>query len=607
MRNRRYGIKQNALPRLTNGAFCYTNCKTAVEQDFAAIGIITGRAAAAPGSFASNKINRMKIIMLSAAFVLGLLCARAQSISALEAGLYRTVPLPVQQTAAWQQLNAHQQDIAYLFALIEEAYPYWQQKIKPAAFGQYRAQLLRQFATDTSKLHLDLAVQQVLSRLKDAHCNSRLPFLLDAATALNKEFAFIPYLVKTDFYLRNVGRQADSNLIGAKIIKVNNRPMETVRQAVKAFESTESMEGSLFRFASQRFTSAFWLAQLGLAGNTDSITLQLQLPNGSEQMLTLYAQVPKSIQLYKVARRTPETARNAKGFYFTIDTARNLAFLQMNTMSDYEVIKSGIAQYVSPAMLPMALQYMKGQHQKAGTLNFNQFIINAMDSIRQSGVQNIVLDLRFNGGGDMRLPKQFLYLLDLPKPVQGFQTIKKLSPFYQYAMHEDFMEDSLRYKQRHNAVLPADGRMMNVDSVCQTADYKDFFNDVKQPGTPFYIDPAIPKFRGRLYVLTAFGTGSAAMITATTIADNHLGTIVGLPTGNQPTNATGSSNCKLPNSGIPFSLSYIVMRRPDAAKHGDVYLQPDVLIWRNMNVLNQGVDEHVEWVAKDIALRAGKK
>jgi C-terminal processing protease CtpA/Prc len=542
-----------------------------------------------------------------AIFVVFFACCNAgfgQSLSPMEAAIYRTIPLPVQQGSEWKQWNARQQDIAYLFALIEDAYPYWQQKITVKEKAALRARLLQQFATDTSLLRLDVAVQRVLARLKDAHCSSRMPYLHDAATADGKEFALQLHLRETDFYLRNVSRTADSNLIGSKIMAINGLPMKVVRRIVKDFESVESMEGSLFRFVNNRFNSAFWLQQMGLANNGDSLVLRVELPNKKQATLVLQAQPAKEKKMYQVLRKETETGRNAKGFYYKIYGQQNLAFVQLNTMTDFEAIKDGIGQYVNKETLPMALKFMQDRHQRAGTLNFNKFILEAMDSIRRSGVQNIVLDLRYNGGGDMRIPKQFLYLLQQKSPVKEFATIKKFSSFYQQAVHEDFKTDSILFGKQFGKPLVANGRMIDLDSVCGTPEYKDFYYDVKRPGTPFYIDPATPRFKGNLYVLTSFSTGSAAMITATTVADNKMGLVVGLPTGNQPTNSTGASNCKLPNSGIAFSFSYTYMRRPDVRKNADLYLKPDILIWRNADSLNNGVDEHFEWVVKDIREKA---
>jgi Peptidase family S41 len=543
----------------------------------------------------------MKSVNIFIALLFMVKISIAQSISSLEASLYRTVPLQIQQTASYKKLNPLQQDIAYLFGMIEEVYPNWQTKIKPKELVKYRAGLLQQFEMDTSKVHLDMVVEKVLSRLLDAHCSSNMPFLYDAALAVGKEFPINFLLVGKDLYIRNIDKSKDTAIIGSRILAINNRTMETVRTIVKEFEPVESMEGSLFRFISQHANSPYWLKQLNLADNMDSITLLAQHKNGKKFTVTLVTNATGKSKMYKITRKPMATSRNAKGFYFKIDKVNNLAFLQLNTMSDYEIIKDGIAQYVSPQLLPMALNYMKSQHERNGTLNFNSFILNAMDSIRSSGVQNIVLDLRYNGGGDMRIPKQFLYLVDLPKPIQEFKTIKKISPFYQYAMYDDFKLDSIAYSDKMKQPIPVNGSMLFIDSICSTEAYKDFFADIKKVGTPFYINPTIPKFKGSLYVLTAFGTGSAAMITATTIADNKIGTIVGLPTGNKPTNSTGSSNVKLPNSSIPFSFSYTVMQRPDATKDGDIYLKPDVLIWRTMEAINNGIDEHLEWVIKDIA------
>jgi C-terminal processing protease CtpA/Prc len=537
---------------------------------------------------------------ITTVLVLGLLSMAKAQFNSLENSLYRTIPMPIQQTHLYLKHNPFQQDVLYLFDLIQQAYPKLETKINKKDLLQYRDRLIAQFAMDTNIVHLEMEVQKVLAALKDAHCGTSLENINKAIQKENLQFPFTVWVDNNKLYLRSIDRSQDSSLLYSEILTIGKADVQTIQQKAKLVEKTESMEGSLVHFCSGKINSPTWLRLLNMHQAENGLTLRLRKPNGLIDSIRIMAQPPKSIKWYVTAKKQMATARAAKGFYYEINKAQNLAYFQINTMLDYEAIKDGIAQYVSKEMLPMALQYMQKKHSDAGTLSFNAFILDAMQAVNASGIRHIVLDLRYNSGGDMRIPKQFLYLLAKAQQVRPFQTYSKYSDYFTKAMSNDYKKDSIEYVQKFNRQLPVKGQLLNMDSLLGRPEYEDFYSEVKQPGTPFYIPDTVKKFTGDLYVLTGFSTGSAAMITATTIADNQLGLVVGLPTGNQPTNATGASNNKLPNSGINFGLSYTFMQRPMVAKNSDLYLVPDVLVRRNIEKMNNGIDEQMEWIVEAI-------
>ena len=62
-------------------------------------------------------------------------------------------------------------------------------------------------------------------------------------------------------------------------------------------------------------------------------------------------------------------------------------------------------------------------------------------------------------------------------------------------------------------------------------------------------------FAGRLFVLTSPNTFSSANMFAAVIQDNRIGTIVGEPTGNQPSCYGHPLSFRMPRTGISFKIS----------------------------------------------------
>jgi hypothetical protein len=146
--------------------------------------------------------------------------------------------------------------------------------------------------------------------------------------------------------------------------------------------------------------------------------------------------------------------------------------------------------------------------------------------VAESGADEIIVDLRGNGGGSSLCADEFIRYLD----VDGY---------YGWPSHV-----------RYGPILIKN---------------KKGFNSNKKLGEGF---------SGDVYVLTDTRTFSAAMDFAMLIEDNGLGELVGEPSGNLPDSYGDLLTFAAPNSGLSFSVSYKRWFRIDETKAG-LPVEPD--------------------------------
>lgn len=118
------------------------------------------------------------------------------------------------------------------------------------------------------------------------------------------------------------------------------------------------------------------------------------------------------------------------------------------------------------------------------------------------------------------------------------------------------------------------------------------------PGGP--IQPALPYFPGRVWVLTSATNSSATFEFAQTIRRNKLGRLVGQTTGGNQRGINGGCFffLRLPNSGIELDLPLIgqfpLEARPDAG------LKPDIQVVPSVEDIAHSIDSELAAVQKEI-------
>lgn len=141
-------------------------------------------------------------------------------------------------------------------------------------------------------------------------------------------------------------------------------------------------------------------------------------------------------------------------------------------------------------------------------------------------VENVVVDLRYNGGGNSGVANEFITYLD----VEEYQSWDSDIRFGWYL----FENKDIVYKNKRKEQV----------------------------------------FDGQVYVLTNIKTYSAAMDFAMLIADNELGILVGEPSGNLPDGYGDILSFQMPNSKLLLCVSHKRWYRIDQSKSGQP-IMPD--------------------------------
>lgn len=173
---------------------------------------------------------------------------------------------------------------------------------------------------------------------------------------------------------------------------------------------------------------------------------------------------------------------------------------------------------------------------------------------------NIALDLRRNSGGDSRVIDEFLRYID----VDRFKTYGS----------------TVRYSQ--------DARIKTKVLKFGLEEFPRFEKINKK------IDQEILLFSGRLFVLTSPNTFSSANMFAAVIKDNRIGTIVGEPTGNQPSCYGHPLPFHMPRTGIYFKISHKQFFRPDSTYDLEDAIYPDVEVYRTIDDVINNNDAQIE-------------
>ena len=156
--------------------------------------------------------------------------------------------------------------------------------------------------------------------------------------------------------------------------------------------------------------------------------------------------------------------------------------------------------------------------------NYNEEYKNTVrdffGAVREAGIGHIIVDLRYNGGGNSMVGDEFLRYLD----IDGY-----------YGWPCDV---------RYGPILYRNAKPYNKNRRLE------------------------PQYTGDIYVLTNQRTFSAAMDFTMYIMDNDLGVVVGEESGNLPDSYGDLLGFHTPNTRLQFSISYKRWYRIDETKAG---------------------------------------
>ena len=195
--------------------------------------------------------------------------------------------------------------------------------------------------------------------------------------------------------------------------------------------------------------------------------------------------------------------------------------------------------------------------------------------VKENNIENIAVDLRKNSGGYGSIIPFFMYYINIDS--------------YNYFTNQ--MRISEQLKEKYSIVLNITNSELGI------VKHENAEHDNRSISDNLYL------YDKNIYVLTSARTFSAANMLAVVIKDNNIGTIIGEPTGNQPTGYTDILIFKLPQTGLEFCVSFKKVFRPDQEKNSENALMPDILVYTTRDDIINDRDAQIEWLKDNISMR----
>ena len=525
-----------------------------------------------------------KIILFIISFTLLSSCSQQKILTLIT----KTPKIKYQKPTNFDKLNNYQKDAVYLTELIKQTYPRLSTKITTENYLIESNNLIEKLSKTQNDLDFEVEIQKFISLLKDGHSYMWINYIGKD----KRKFNISLYKEKKDWIIWNIDKSKDSLYIGSKIISINGKKPNEIKNLINKFECGENEFWKLKNFG-WKITYPKYLEAVGIIKKGENLKISIAKNNKTEIIEIGKKEKGAFYNIRIKERKFPFTKKQNNGFYYKVNSKQNFAYLQMNTSLDYVSIKSEISNYTNFITKPIALAYLKKDTKNAR--NFGLTLQSLFNEIKNNNIDNLIIDLRYNTGGDERPGKQLIWYLTDNKNIKGFTDYLNISDYFKTQIKTDYKKYNKLYVKKYNKTIP-NGEI----NITKEFLNKPYFYDITKENSPFLLDNTIPKFKGKVYVLIGTNTFSAGQVLATTIADNNLATLVGKPTGNKPTGQTGASGFKLPNTKKIIMISYTFMERPNKEKNDENALYPNVEIYHTYEQVINGDDKQFEYIINEI-------
>lgn len=421
-------------------------------------------------------------------------------------------------------------------------------------------------------------------------------------STFEKVYPYVINISNNKWVLLNIDIKQDSLLIGKEITKINGIDIPDIENRLVQFTFAENRINQQSELVDlQLFNKPEYLKESNVISE---LSKEIKIVFADNSIIYLEPILGVNINLHKINLRPNEVTKfQDRTYAYEIYPKQDFGYLQFNKCHDKIDILDGIESYVKPWLQPIVKSYVKRQFKKekpskqiAPYYNpeypiFKDFVWELIDSLNNNNIQNLIIDLRNNPGGNLTLGIQLLYFLTDEKDLKDFTEFAYTCDIYKSYFPSEYNE----LEKHYPTGVPKNKLVAKKKS-------NNLFYEIINKKSKYYIPENRPVFKGRVFVISNYGTGSAAAMLTILFQDNNIGTIVGTSVGNNPTGATTYTPMKLPKTKARISIATTYTERPNKEK-GEIQI-PDYWIEYSVNDLLLGKDPYLEKV-KELIKPAG--
>jgi hypothetical protein len=422
-------------------------------------------------------------------------------------------------------------DFDYLVNSIKEAHPNPYSVISEKDFQKNAVSIKNQFDRPLSLKEYYKLIAPFVASLSDGHTSLKFPA---TSKLLHNESELFPFIVVCNYENSSIKITEHLNEtfaeipIGSEILSINNIKSKNILETIIDNTSGENREYRLKMGANYMFFGIILNTYFNFSGDfkvsykyngkTYSKNIKPVTYNGFNEILK------------EKQKKTAKKIINETHYYSLILKPE---------------IKTAIIDF----------KYFYDEEK------FKVFLEKTFDSINKIGIQNLIIDIRENGGGNSTLGDMLFQYIS-PKPFNQFsKTIIKYSQ-----LQKDFFEKKCKtdstYCSTYNYIKT------KTNNTIET------FEDNKLI-IPFEEEK---RFKGKIFLLTGIRTFSSAMNFAQCFKNYSLGTIIGEETGGWIVSYGDKIATQLPITEITLSISqkkFYTIGSKDSDHHGVI---PDIKI-----------------------------
>ncbi len=499
-----------------------------------------------------------------------------------------------------KEYNDYQYDFIYLTKILEIGFPEIDRVFPKRERVEQKSNILKSLSDENlTNKNFILKTRKYLSNFHNQHTSLYLK------SNFKEIYPFNIHISYNKWFLFNVDKKQDSLQIGKEITKINDIEITDIENKLAQFTFAENKINQQYELRNLSFyNKPEFLKEINVIKNLSEKIKITFIDNSS---IYLEPILNTKLDLYKIIIPSNEiTKRQNKTYTYDIYPKQNFGYLQFNRCHDKIDILEGIESYVKPWLQPIARAYVKRQFKKekpskqiAAYYNpeypvFKDFAWELIDSLKTNNVENLIIDLRNNPGGNLTLGIQLMYFLTNKTDLIGFTEYTYTSEIFKNYFPSEYKELEAHYPNG----IPKNKLVLNKNS-------NNLFSEILNSNSKYYITENRPVFKGKVYVISNYRTGSAAAMLTTLFQDNEIGTIIGTSVGNNPTGATAYTPMKLPKTKASISIATTYQERPNKKK-GEIQI-PDYWVEYRIEDLISGKDPYLEKALELIEIRKNKK
>lgn len=488
-----------------------------------------------------------------------------------------------------KNINDYQYDFIYLTQLLDKGFPNIDSVFRQTSRDSLKSVIIEKLSKqDISNIDFIIQTRKYLSNFHNQHT------IIHLTSEFEKVFPYVIRIYQDKWYLLNIESKQDSLLISKQITSLNDYDISVVENYLINYTFAENkinQQHDLYRF--QFYNRPEYLKEIGVLNDlADSLKITFE-DNSSIYLNPLNKE---NLNLFKIVFSNRKiTKYRSKTYFYETYPEKDFAYLQYNRCHDKIDILDGITNYVKPWLQPFATWYVKRQFKKEKPAKqiayyynseyplFKDFVWELVDSCNRNNIKNLIIDLRNNPGGNLILGKQLMYFLTEQTQLDDFKHYAYTSDIYRNYFREDYNELKIKY-----------GDTIPENELVLASESNSLFSKITDKKSKYYIPQDRPIFKGKVYVLANYRTGSAAALLTTLLQDNGIATILGTSVGNNPTGATTMTPFKLPKTKANVSIASTYKERPNK-EAGKVQI-PDYWIEYSISDLQNGIDPIYEKV-----------